>query len=181
MIEPILVVPYSDNWAAEFTKIGALVRHALGSTALRIDHIGSTSVKGLHAKPIVDIQISVEKLEPSEQYKAAMESIGFNHRADNPDLSKRYFRESPGHNRTHIHVRQYGSLSEQFALLFRDYLRAHPVDCERYACMKLALAELYRYEREKYVDAKEPIIWDILRKASRWSQLTGWRPAASDM
>jgi GrpB-like predicted nucleotidyltransferase (UPF0157 family) len=94
---------------------------------------------------------------------------------------KRYFRESPGNKRTHIHIRELGSWSEQFALLFRDYLRCHLHECRLYAEIKYKLMNQYRYEREKYVQGKEPIIWDIMKKASRWSQEAGWRAGVSDI
>jgi GrpB-like predicted nucleotidyltransferase (UPF0157 family) len=96
-----------------------------------------------------------------------------------PDLTKRYFRELPGNRRTHIHVREDGSWSQQFALLFRDYLRCHPNDSDEYGKVKVQLANKYRNEREKYVDAKEPIM--IMNKASKWSQQTGWKPGKTDI
>jgi GrpB-like predicted nucleotidyltransferase (UPF0157 family) len=124
----------------------------------------------LDAKPIIDIQISVPSLEPVETYRSKLEKIGYVFRPDNPDLTKRYFRESPGNKRTHIHVREHGSWSEQFALLFRDYLRASAEDRKRYANEKYRLMGLFRNERHLYVENKEPIIWDIMRRASIWSQ-----------
>ncbi|MCC2685854.1 MAG: hypothetical protein K0R75_2753 [Paenibacillaceae bacterium] len=115
-----------------------------------------------------------------ELYKGGLEQIGFLHRADNPDLTKRYFRESAGNRRVHIHVRELGSWSEQYALLFRDYLRSHPEDSVQYANEKYRLMERYQDEREKYVDGKSPIIWTIMEKASQWSQETGWKPGNTD-
>ncbi|WP_211751787.1 GrpB family protein [Paenibacillus dakarensis] len=130
--------------------------------------------------PIIDIQISVRSLEPVETYKTKLENIGFIYRAGNPDLTKRYFREKPGRKRTHIHVREYGSWSEQFALLFRDYLRANENDCRKYAEMKYNLMKLFQKERDLYVEGKEPIIWEIMSRASKWSQITGWKTGKSD-
>jgi GrpB-like predicted nucleotidyltransferase (UPF0157 family) len=180
MTEPVTIVPYDEAWPALFREIGGAIRRTLGDTAVRIDHIGSTSVPGLDAKPIIDIQISVRKLEPVPAYKFGLESIGFVHRADNPDLSKRYFRECPGSKRTHIHVREHGSWSEQLNLLFRDYLRSHPEDCKAYTAEKIRLMELYGHERTKYVEGKSPVVWHILQKANVWSQETGWRKGKSD-
>jgi GrpB-like predicted nucleotidyltransferase (UPF0157 family) len=180
MKDPIEIVPYNEEWVHEFASIGRNIREVLGEAAIRIDHIGSTSIRELAAKPVIDIQISVRSLEPVNAYKTLLESIGFMHRSDNPDLTKRYFREIPGFRRTHIHVRERGSWSEQFALLFRDYLREHPGACDKYVQTKYKLMELYRNEREKYVDGKGPIIWEIMALASEWSQQTGWKPAQSD-
>ncbi|GGD77962.1 GrpB family protein [Paenibacillus nasutitermitis] len=180
MSDEILIHEYQDEWPLLFHEVGLKLRKSLGEAASRIDHIGSTSVPGLHAKPIIDIQISVRRLERMEEYKAGIERAGFLHRPENPDLTKRYFRELPGHRRTHIHVREEGSWSQQFALLFRDYLRCHPDDCKIYADDKYELARTFRHQREAYVNAKEPMIWTIMNKATRWSQQTGWRPGVSD-
>jgi GrpB-like predicted nucleotidyltransferase (UPF0157 family) len=180
MAESIVIVPYEEEWPREFVRVGGVLRQALGGLAVRIDHIGSTSVIGLDAKPVIDIQVSVKRLEPVSEYRTPLENAGFVHRAANPDRTKRYFRESPGDRRMHIHVRESGSWSEQFALLFRDYLRVNPSDCAIYAAEKYRLAGLYKDERGKYVEEKGPVIWTIMRRASDWSQLTGWRPGASD-
>ncbi|TDF99659.1 GrpB family protein [Paenibacillus piri] len=179
-MEPIVIIPFDESWAREFAAVGERVRQSLGETAIRIDHIGSTSVYGLDAKPIIDIQISVLSLERLEAFKGKLEGSGFVFREGNPDLTKRYFREAPGNKRTHIHVREHGSWSEQLSLLFRDYLRSHPEDCLIYAGEKRRLMELYRHERQNYVEGKTPVVWTILQKAHGWSMETGWRPGKSD-
>ena len=181
MKEAVIVVPYDGKWQTEFVEIAKRLRETIGDEALRIDHIGSTAVPGLDAKPVIDIQISVKSLEPMT-YRSALEAAGYRHRADNPDLTKRYFRETEGMRRTHIHVCEAGSWSEQFALLFRDFLRQSEKWRRVYAAEKHALAEHYSapHERDFYVDGKDPIIWHIMQEASRWSKDTGWRPPASD-
>lgn len=177
--DPIIVVPYDPAWPSQFDALGGRLRAALGGLALRIDHIGSTAVPGLAAKPVIDVQISVAALEPVAAYRSAIESAGFVWRSDNPDLTKRYFREAAG-PRTHIHVRRLGSWAEQFALLFRDYLRRHPAEAASYAAHKRALAAAHHADREAYTDAKEPFIWEVMRRASAWSQTSGWEPGPSD-
>jgi GrpB-like predicted nucleotidyltransferase (UPF0157 family) len=181
MEDSIVITPYDEAWPFEFKTIGQKIRDVLQGGAIRIDHVGSTSVLGLDAKPVIDIQISVKHLEPLHTYKHKLESIGFIHRANNPDKTKRYFRETPGTKRTHIHVREQGSWSQQMALLFRDYLRTHPEACHIYAKDKRRLMELYKDERLKYVEGKTPVIWNILQKAHSWSEQIGWRPADSDV
>ena len=81
----------------------------------------------------------------------------------------------------HIHVRKLGSWHEQFALLFRDYLRLHKGDQRKYEATKRVLAARYRLERHKYVDAKGDIFWDIMKRADRWAADTGWDVGASDV
>jgi GrpB-like predicted nucleotidyltransferase (UPF0157 family) len=180
MNDPIIVVTYDPGWPALFRQVAAPIRQALGPLALRIDHIGSTSIAGLDAKPVIDVQISVASLEPVEPFRLPLESLGYVFRADNPELTKRYFRETPGQRRTHIHVRRLGSWAEQFALLFRDYLRLHPEDAREYAALKYRLAAQYRHDRQGYTEAKDPFLWEIMQKADRWSQAVGWQPGPSD-
>ncbi|MCM3783430.1 GrpB family protein [Neobacillus mesonae] len=180
-MDDIVVVPYDPYWVTEAKEMGQMIRAALTEgAAVRIDHIGSTSVRGLAAKPIIDIQVSVHHLGLEELYKPGLESIGFIHRDSNPDLTKSYFREHPGTKRTHIHVREQGSWSEQLSLLFRDYLRVHQEDALLYEQEKYRLLQLYRRDRSMYVEEKGPIVWHILQKAHAWSMKAGWRPGPSD-
>jgi GrpB-like predicted nucleotidyltransferase (UPF0157 family) len=180
MSDPVIIVPYNPEWPQLFRELGKALRKVLGKTALRIDHIGSTAVPGLDAKPIIDIQTSVASFEPLDAYRIPIESLGFVFRENNPDLTKRYFREKPGTRRTHIHVRETGSWAEQLALLFRDYMRTHEEDAKRYAELKYRLADKYRDDRYSYTNAKGPFIWEIMAAADRWSQETGWHPGPSD-
>lgn len=181
MPDPVIIVTYDLEWPGMFLELATGLRGALGDVALRIDHIGSTSIPGLAAKPIIDVQISVASFEPIDIYQAPLESLGFIYRPNNPDLTKRYFREQPGERRTHIHVRQIGSFSQQFPLLFRDYMRSHPQQAECYAELKYRLADEYTDDRLGYVAAKEPFIWEIIIKADKWAQEIGWQSGPSDV
>ena len=176
----IQVVDYDSQWPERFAEVGLRLRTALGDVATRIDHIGSTAVPGLVAKPVIDGQISVAALEPVAPFKEPLERLGFVYREDNPERTKRYFREPPGQPRTHIHVRRAGSFSEQFPLLFREYLRAHGGEAIAYGTLKTSLAERFRHDRVAYTDAKIPFTWEIIRHADRWAQETGWQPGPSD-
>jgi GrpB-like predicted nucleotidyltransferase (UPF0157 family) len=180
MSDPIVIEAYNPEWPNEFAALAAPIRAALGDTALRIDHIGSTAVLGLAAKPVIDMQISVAALEPSAQFAGPLEALGYRFMAANPERTKRYFREPLGQARMHLHVRQRGSWGEQFALLFRDYLRENQQDRDLYAQQKQSLAIRYRHDREGYVNAKEPLIWQIIQRANHWSQETGWQCGPSD-
>jgi len=86
-------VSYDPTWPGLFAELGRELRGGLGDVALRIDHIGSTSVPGLAAKPVIDIQVSVASFEPIEAFKQPVERLGYGYRADNPARTKRYFRE----------------------------------------------------------------------------------------
>ncbi|PRX72568.1 GrpB-like predicted nucleotidyltransferase (UPF0157 family) [Cohnella sp. SGD-V74] len=179
--EPVVIEPYNENWPKLYSEIRSQIVNQIGSLIQRIDHIGSTAVTGLSAKPIIDIQISVSDLDNIEEVASGLSEIGFEFRKDNPDLTKRYFRERAGMKRTHIHVRHSGSWSEQFNLLFRDYLREHELARNEYSKVKYQLANLYRDQREKYVEGKTKVVWDIMLKANKWSQDFGWKPSKSDL
>ena len=176
----IVISEWSEAWARKFGETARRIRGELGDRALRIDHIGSTSVAGLAAKPIVDIQVSVADFEPMDALVAAMDAAGFVWRAANPELTKRYFRERPGEERTHVHVRLDGSWHQQWALLFRDYMRAHPAEHPAYAALKRSLAQRFGDDRAGYTEAKTDFFWQVIRRADSWAWMTGWRPGPSD-
>jgi GrpB-like predicted nucleotidyltransferase (UPF0157 family) len=180
--DPVFIVPYDDSWPGWFQQLAQPLRNALGPVALRIDHIGSTSIPGIAAKPVIDIQISVADFEPLDAFLLPLERLGYIFRADNPNRTQRYFREPPGHPRVHIHVMRTGSFGEQFALLFRDYMRTHPDVAAQYARLKIGLGQRYQLveERQLYTEAKAPFIWKVIAQADSWAQLTGWFPGPSD-
>ena len=181
MSDPIILVPYDPQWPNQFIKLATPIRKSLGATASRIDHIGSTAIPGILAKPIIDIQISVGSFEPFSGIRDPLESLQYRWRSDNPDRTKRYFREPADSARIHIHVRILGSWQQQLPLLFRDYLRSHPDELCAYEQVKIVLAKRFRNDRPKYVEGKDPVIWQILRRATEWIQQTAWEPGPSDM
>jgi GrpB-like predicted nucleotidyltransferase (UPF0157 family) len=142
-------------------------------------HIGSTSVPGLDAKLIIDVQVSVAALEPLNAYRGPLESLGYVFRADNTERTKRYFRESPGSKRTHIHLRRAGSFRSSWR--FCSAIICAPTPRMRDATkVKHRLAESYRHDRNGYTDAKIPHVWEIMARADRWSQEIGWEPGPTD-
>lgn len=175
-----MVVRADPTWPGEFRDIGRRLRTALGSVARRIDHVGSTAVPGLEAKPVLDVQVSVDRLEPDGPFREPLERVGLRFQAPNRDRTQRFFREPPGTRRTHVHVRAAGSFDEQLNLLLRDYLRTHPEACDEYSAVKRDLAVRFRHDRDAYVRAKEPTVWALLLRAHDWSQTTGWSPGPSD-
>lgn len=178
--EPVVIVEYDPGWPEEFRRWASELRRRLGGIALRIDHVGSTAVAGLPAKPVIDLQLSVTALDPPEPFLVPLTQGGWRFHPDNPDRSKRFFLGPAGERRMHLHVRRAGSVDEQLTLLFRDYLRSHPVAGVAYAQEKRRLAALFHDERERYVDGKGPTVWQILREADAWAQATGWSPGPSD-
>ena len=102
------------------------------------------------------------------------------YRPNNPELTKRYFREPPGQPRTHVHVRRVGSFSEQYPLLMRDYLRQHRQSADEYENVKRQLAEQFPHDGLAYTNAKGSICWKIIHRADEWAQQIGWEPGPSD-
>ena len=166
----------------------------LGGLAARIDHIGSTSVPGLAAKDIIDIQITVPDLDDIQAFKAAMVQLaGYSQRGriheDHVPLGadpspaewrKLYFRESDGSKRTHIHIREQGRLNQVYALLFRDYLKSDPISAKLYEQVKIRLSELFPRSIDAYLYIKDPTCDLIMQAAERWRWDTAWEPGPSD-
>ena len=164
------------------------IRAALGPDALRIDHIGSTAVPGLPAKNVIDIQVAVADLRDADALALAgfrgADDIFGDHRPpgdERPDVewTKRLFGEPPDERRANIHVRVLGSANERYALLFRDYLRAHPRTAEAYAELKRRLAAQMP-DTGIYADVKDPAVDIIALAAEDWAAATSWEPGPSD-
>ena len=171
--DPIEVVPYRDEWAAAFAGWRERLLGVLGEAALRVEHVGSTAVPGLAAKPVIDIGVSIRDVEDEASYVPAIESIGIAFRSRDSD--HRYFRPAGDAPRTvQVHVVDAGSDWEREHLLFRDFLRADAVTNERYARLKLELAARYRDDRLAYNEAKTGFILDALEEAERWAVRVGW-------
>ena len=169
--EPIALAEASATWAAEFEAIRGRLVSALGP-GVRVEHVGSTSVPGIAAKPIIDIQVSVPDLSDEPAYVRAIESIGVELRSRELDLGHVYFRNTP--RTIQVHVCQIGSRWERVHLLFRDYLRAHHDAARDYVSLKRAAADAYRNDRLAYTEAKGPFIESALAKAEIWAADTGW-------
>jgi len=183
----IEITPYSTTWPKEFERLARKIRDALGDRALRIDHIGSTSVPGLDAKDRIDIQITVARLEDANPLGAAgfeETNVLGDHRppgADGPDedWTKRYFRGPPIERHANVHVRVEGHPNQRYPLLFRDYLCSHPAASEAYAELKRRLAAELR-NVEVYADVKDPACDLIIVAAEEWAEATGWEPGPTD-
>jgi GrpB-like predicted nucleotidyltransferase (UPF0157 family) len=173
--DPVAIVAYDPIWPGRYAAWRERLSGAMGGTAIAIEHIGSTAVPGLAAKPVVDIQVSVPDVADEGAYVQAIESVGFGLRYRNEGLGWRYFRPPPGLPReAQVHVCSVGSESERLHLLFRDYLRAHPAEADAYAVAKRAAAARHPEDRIAYTDAKGGFIHPALRRAGAWARETGW-------
>lgn len=187
----IKIVPYKPSWPAEFQAIGSVLRDALGDLALRIDHIGSTSVPGLSAKDRIDVQITVECLLPEIEGRlqragyARVVRITCDHvppgaTTDPAQWTKWIFSPVDPAHAVNVHVRMQGRANQRYPLLFRDYLRMHSAVAEAYAQAKQGLAAHGFDNSEAYYAVKDPICDIIMSGAEAWAALSGWQPAPSD-
>jgi GrpB-like predicted nucleotidyltransferase (UPF0157 family) len=182
------IVAYHPSWMEEFQRIKADLERALDELQLRVDHIGSTSVPGLAAKDIIDVQVTVAALDPLAPLETAFQEAGYtllpeilrDHRppgATGPetDWEKRFARPPAGQRPANVHVRVAGRPNQQYALLFRDYLRAHPAAAAGYAEVKRQLAAYHTDDIQAYVNIKDPVCDVIMSAAEEWATRTGWR------
>jgi GrpB-like predicted nucleotidyltransferase (UPF0157 family) len=173
----IVLADHDPAWADAFAEVGRHLRGVFGAAAPRIDHIGSTSVPGLAAKPVIDVQITVGSLAVVDGVVGHLEGLGFLPEPDNPDRRKRFLRRhAPAAN---LHVRPAGDFAQQAALLFRDFLRVDDDARGEYEATKRRLAEQDWPTVDDYADAKGDTVWAILRAADRWAW-HGWYPGPSD-
>ena len=183
----ILIKDYDPQWVADFETIRAALTELLGSRVVRIDHIGSTSVPGLGAKDVIDIQVTVRELSPKITQKLV--NAGYEHwgnitsdhvpagEDENPKLwEKLFFNQPPGDRRANIHVRVEGNPNQHYPLLFRDYLRAHPHSADSVEIIKRAIAKYHADDIEAYYDIKDPVYDLIWESAQEWARYTNWKP-----
>ncbi len=165
---PVLLVEYDERWPELFAREAGRIKGALGARALRVEHVGSTSVPGLMAKPILDAVLEVADSSEERSYLPPLEREGYALRIREPAWHEHRLltRRDPEVN---LHVFSSGSSEVARMLLFRDHLRSHPADREGYAQAKRDLARRVWKFRQNYADAKTEIISEILSRAAAGS------------
>ena len=156
-------VEFDPRWPAAFEAERARLADVLGTLAIRIDHHGSTSVPGLSAKPIIDIQISVRSLTPLAPYVEALARLGYVHKPHPDDAWCPYFRRPEATPHTHhVHLVMSGGEPERRTIAFRDYLRDHPEAAREYEELKRNLVKLFDAgeieSSDEYARAKTPLV-----------------------
>ncbi len=181
---PTLSAP-DPQWPAQAARLLGRIQHALGDAAVTLDHIGSTAVPGLVAKDVVDLQVGVASLDDADDpgFVASMDAAGFvrmpgdwdDNGHGGPSWPKRFHGSCDPGRVAHVHVREAGSPGWEWALRFRDWLRADAVERAAYATMKTELATRVA-STEAYAEAKEPWFDAADERAVAWAQHTDWRP-----
>jgi len=165
----IVVVPYNPNWPERFREEATQIAAIFDPELISIHHIGSTSVPGLSAKPIIDIMPVVRDIEKVEMFNPAMIQLGYEPKGENDIPGRRYFVKGGDASRTH-HVHTYAPDNPEVSrhLDFRDYLIAHPEEAQRYAILKAKLAQQFPQDIFGYMAGKDSFIKETLRKAHEW-------------
>jgi GrpB-like predicted nucleotidyltransferase (UPF0157 family) len=176
----VAVVEYQTRWPGEFEELATQLSTVLGQAAIAIDHVGSTSVPGLAAKDVIDIQVQVASVD--EAVIPVMASIGFRCRPEpwnRTEISagiacpKLVFAPPAGARLSNVHIRQAGAPNARFALLFRDYLRADDVARRAWGAFKSRLA-VSVMDYFDYGQIKAPATEILIRSAEQWAANRGW-------
>jgi GrpB-like predicted nucleotidyltransferase (UPF0157 family) len=189
----VQVVPYDEAWPLRAEAELRALTEALGDLVLHAAHIGSTSIPGMAAKDILDLQLSVWDLdEAAAAFDEPLARLGYGRLGSGPGYErdhvpagddgdpglwvKRYWRrrDHPGGD-VNLHVRIVGSPNERLALLFRDYLRAHPAAIAAYSQFKRALAAAVS-GLEPYTEVKDPVVDVVVAAAAEWAGQVDWQP-----
>ncbi|MDH2068883.1 GrpB family protein [Pantoea sp. GD03673] len=166
----VIVVPYDDKWPEMFEAESLLIKSMLGGVAKDIHHIGSTSVPGLSAKPIIDILMEVSDINELDRYNNAMAHAGYVVRGENGMSGRRYFIKG-GDQRSHqVHAFASGDMQILRHLIFRDYLRKNSTIAGMYAELKHSAARLSRNDAHRYSALKANFIAHHLRLAQAESE-----------
>ncbi len=184
----IRILPPDPAWPARFQTVRALIEPALPPGA-RVHHIGSTAVPGLAAKDIIDIQVTLPDLSATPH--AALAALGLERRPPEGDhcppgvtlpplqLAKYLYRATQP-VAANIHLRAQGAFNQRYALLCRDYLRAHPAVAATYQLIKQELAARFPEDDESYYAIKDPVFDLIMAGAEYWASAIHWTEPAAD-
>ena len=169
MPQHIIVRKYDSAWKQSYESEKELISSILGDNLVAIDHIGSTAVEGLSAKPIIDIMPVVKDLEEADRVSDAFQKIGYEYLGEFGIHGRRYLRKG-GDERTHqIHIfKADDQYNIERHLAVRDYLRSHPREARQYGEFKSKLALQFPYDIDGYCDGKENFVRQLECKAVEW-------------
>jgi GrpB-like predicted nucleotidyltransferase (UPF0157 family) len=178
--DPIELVPHDQDWAQEFSLERNRIVNVLGSFEAGgvlewIEHVGSTAIPGIHAKPVLDIAAVVHPFPLSEQSRDGLAELGYEYRGEAGIPGREFFRTDP--RTRHLHVFAFDSEAFFQHIFFRDYLRAYPDKALEYEALKLELATRFRTDREAYTNGKDAMVAQLNREARAWHiGTTGFAP-----
>lgn len=159
--------PYDPEWVVFFDDEKNKIRNTIGQSILTIEHIGSTSIKSMCAKPIIDIAIGLEKYDDGFKCVEPLKSIGYLFLGELGRPKRHYFRTDSDTVKCHIHMYEISNEDYLNHILFRDYLRNHVEEARKYAALKKNLLQECGNDREKYTEGKAEFINGVLQKARK--------------
>jgi GrpB-like predicted nucleotidyltransferase (UPF0157 family) len=174
IVNPVIIHDYDPRWPELFETLRSRIAGALGSMAAAIEHVGSTAVPGLAAKPIIDMDVLLKSDADFPLVIAKLASIGYEHEGDLGIAGREAFRSPPKTCEHHLYVCGPGSSAYAQHIAFRDYLRTHPQDADAYAELKRKLAGKFLDNRDAYTQAKSGFIVEILQRISD-KRISGFR------
>ncbi|AOR24332.1 GrpB family protein [Clostridium taeniosporum] len=162
----IIVLPYDNNWVLEFEKIKSELMLVISDYVIYIEHVGSTSIDGMSAKPIIDIDVVIPDYKYFEKVVERLSTIGYEHEGDLGIKDREVFKytNKPHLMQHHLYVCPENSKELKRHILFRDYLRKHKEDVIRYSKVKEEAALLYPTDIDSYIKYKSPCIEEIYIK-----------------
>ena len=166
------IKPYDLNWVSQFENIKSILEQVFGSQAIAIEHIGSTSILGMNAKPVIDMLVIVEKIWPFISEKQAMSKLGYQ-RLDNyiaPDSALFFKTDKDGDKTENVHVCIKDSAKTKQLIGMRDYFRAHQDKVKKYNDLKEALQHKFPNDYIAYKDGKKEFLELIRKEADDWSK-----------
>ena len=162
------MVSHNPEWQESFKKEAEKIKRIFGEEALDIQHVGSTAIPGISAKPIIDIALIVPSFKGVKSFRTKLEAIGYKLKEDDARGERIFFTKGPEANRTHyLHIGEAGNGYAEDMILFRDYLRGHKDAAGEYSRLKERLAKEYKDKRETYTEKKKKFIQGIIRKAGK--------------
>jgi GrpB-like predicted nucleotidyltransferase (UPF0157 family) len=166
MSAPIIVEDYDPHWPEQFDVLRARIAAVLGPLAAAIEHVGSTAVPGLAAKPIIDIDVLLYAAGGLPEAITRLAALGYQHRGDLGVHGREAFRPPPNDLPHHLYVCAPECLEYARHITFRNHVRAHPEDAHAYERLKRALAVEFRNDREAYNQAKTEFVEAVLQRAA---------------
>lgn len=162
----VRIVAYQPTWRFLFEEEAARLRAALGERLLQVEHIGSTAIEGMSAKPVIDVMGAIRRLAEVEALVPLVETLGYDYKRDDPRPNRAFFAKGPPSRRTHhLHLTELATVYWEESILFRDYLRTHPDAAEAYGRLKRRLAGEYPEDRESYAAGKTDFVKRIVALA----------------
>lgn len=162
----VIVVPYDPAWKTAFEEIKGEIEHAIGDLILGVEHVGSTSVEGLSAKPCIDIDVVIRDDSVLEAVIRGLKTIGYTHEGDLGIQGREAFRytDKPHLMKHHLYVCPRDSEELRRHITFRDYLRRNPEAAEKYGGVKETAARLFPEDIGKYMEYKAPCIGELYKR-----------------